>query len=785
MYTAGFASSKPCLTAFSGVFSHPGPRTTVGAAQASGGRAGGEGTLAPLPAAVPGGLRFPREAPKEPRVSAEEQPLSPPSLDLDTPPQALNPDEAARLVESLREVIRHHDYLYYVEARPEISDGEYDRLFRRLQELEEAFPHLITADSPTQRVAGEPREDLPTLRHAAPMLSLDSTNEAAEVRRFDERVRKGLGGRAVEYLLEPKLDGVSLELVYEAGVLVRAVTRGNGEEGEGVTENVRTIPTVPLRLRDRVRPVPPFLSVRGEVLMYLSDFEALNQQLVEEGLEPLANPRNAAAGALRQLDARITARRPLDLLAYDILALEGAEFKEDREVLEALRDWGLKTPERVALASTVEEILEYHASYARDRDRLDYEIDGIVVKVNDLAARAVLGTTSRHPRWALAFKFEPRKEITRVERIVVSVGRTGVLTPVALLRPVEVGGVTVSRASLHNRDELRRKDIREGDLVRIQRAGDVIPQVVERVEEPSRERKPPFEMPDRCPACGSPVKIRGPFTFCPNRFGCPAQLKGRIVHFAGRRALDIEGLGDEKASLLVDRGLVRELADLFDLSVEDLKGLPGFADKAATNLVEGIRRAKSTELRRFLFALGIPEVGEAVARDLAEHFLKVVRTRAAVEKGEGRGAGSDLAAEALDALRRASQEELQQIDGIGPRMADEIYDFFQDPRNAEAIDRILAKGIRFREAVGQEGGALAGKRFVFTGALERLSRSQAKALVEGAGGRVMSGVSRETDYVVAGSEAGSKLDKARELGTRVLSEEEFLRLLEEAGVRVP
>lgn len=711
--------------------------------------------------------------------------MSPEPLDLHTPAQALTPEEGARLVASLREAIRHHDYLYHVEARPEISDGEYDRLFRRLQELEKAFPDLVTPDSPTQRVAGEPREDLPTLRHAAPMLSLDSTDQAAEVRRFDERVRKGLGGRPVQYVLEPKLDGVSLELVYEDGILVRAVTRGNGEEGEGVTDNVRTIPTVPLRLRDRVRPAPSFLSVRGEVLMYLPDFEALNQQLVEDGLEPLANPRNAAAGALRQLDARITARRPLDLLAYEILAVEGAEFEEEQQVLAALREWGLRTPERVVLVSSVEEILKYHEAYARDRDRLTYEIDGIVVKVNDLAARRALGNTSRHPRWALALKFAARKEITRVERIAVSVGRTGILTPVALLRPVEVGGVTVSRATLHNREELRRKDIREGDLVRIQRAGDVIPQVVERVEEAGKERRPPFEMPDRCPVCGSPVRTRGPFTLCPNRFGCPAQIKGRMVHFAGRRALDIEGLGEERASLLVDRGLVRELADLFDLKVEDLKGLPGFADKAAANLVERIQRGKFTELRRFLFALGIPEVGEAVARDLADHFTRVARTENAVEPAGLARAVDEPGSEALAALRRASREELQGIQGIGSRMADEIYEFFHDPINAAAIDRILAKGIRFRERGGRESGALAGKRFVFTGALERLSRNQAKALVEGVGGRVMSGVSRETDYVVAGTDAGSKLEKAREVGIEVLSEQEFLRLLEQAGVRVP
>ncbi|MFC1574891.1 NAD-dependent DNA ligase LigA, partial [Gemmatimonadota bacterium] len=404
------------------------------------------------------------------------------NLDLHASPETLTPAAAEAEAEALRRALGRHNHLYYVEARPEISDAGYDALYRRLVALEEAFPALVTPDSPTQRVGAEPREGLITLAHSAPMLSLDSTQDETELRRFDERVRKAVG-QGVRYLVEPKLDGASLELVYEQGLLTRAVTRGNGWEGEGVTENVRTIPSVPLRLRHEIRPVPPFLSIRGEVLMGLSSFEGLNQRLLAEGLDPFANPRNAAAGALRQLDPRVTAQRPLDLLAYDILAVEGARLRDDQEGVQALRDWGLKTPERVELLEDVEGILAYHQAFLRDRDELDYEIDGIVIKVNDLALRETMGVTSKHPRWALAFKFEPRKEVTRIERIAVSVGRTGVITPVALLLPVEVGGVTVSRASLHNREELERKDVREGDLVRVQRAGDVIPQVVERVEE--------------------------------------------------------------------------------------------------------------------------------------------------------------------------------------------------------------------------------------------------------------------------------------------------------------
>ena len=671
------------------------------------------------------------------------------------------PDRALRdEVEALREKIRHHDHLYYVKAEPRISDGEYDALFGRLRELEEEFPGLVTDDSPTRRVGAEPREEFSTLDHAAPMLSLDSTRDEAALRRFHERVGKGLGEEAeVEYLLEPKLDGAAIELVYQEGSLLRAVTRGNGWRGEGVTENVKTIPSVPLRLRETYRPLPGFLSVRGEVIMYLSSFEEFNRKLVEGGSDPLANPRNAAAGALRQLDTGIGASRPLALLAYDILAVEGAAFAKDEEVIRALQEWGLPVPERIQSARGIEEVVEYHAAFHRDRDDLDYEIDGIVVKLNDLPARERLGSTSHHPRWALAFKFEPRKEVTRIEKIAVSVGRTGVLTPVALLLPVEVGGVTVSRASLHNREELERKDVREGDLVRIQRAGDVIPQILGRVEEEERERKGAFQMPERCPACRTEVARKGPFTVCPNRFGCPAQLKGRIFHFGSRSALDIEGLGEETAALLVDQGLVQGLADLFDLAPEDLAGLEGFADKSAANLVAAIQRKKRVELARFLFGLGIPEVGVTVAADLAVHF------------------GS------LERVRSASREELEEVKGIGPKMSERITEFLTHESNRAAIDAVVGKGMELKVPEGRGGGGLDGISFVFTGGLDSLTRGGAKEAVEGAGGKVVSSVSSATDYVVAGSGTGSKLERATKLGVDVLDEADFLALLEKAGAR--
>ncbi len=680
-------------------------------------------------------------------------------LDLETDPGALSEDDARRSVQKLREIVRRYAHLYYVEARPEISDDEYDRLYHRLEELEEAHPALVTDDSPTQRVGAEPQDRFETVEHSVPMLSLDSTKDADEIRRFDERVRKALGEDARPvYVLEPKLDGASMELVYEEGTLVRAVTRGNGREGEVVTPNIKTIPSVPLRLRTEERPAPPFLAVRGEVMMYISDFEDFNARLAESGQEPYASPRNSAAGSVRQLDPRITASRKLDLLVYDVMAVEGETLETDIEGLEAIRQWGFKTPDRIDRAEDVDRILEYHARYRDERDDLDYEIDGVVVKLDDLSARERMGSTSHHPRWAIAFKFEPRKEITRIERIGVQVGRTGVLTPVAFLRPVVVGGVTISRASLHNREELKRKDIREGDAVRIQRAGDVIPQVVEVVERDVQGRSAPFEMPEECPACGTPVFEEGPRTICPNRFGCPAQLKGRIQHFGAREALDIEGLGEETANLLVDRGLVKGLANLFDLEPRQLMELEGFAEKSATSLVEAIRSKKRPELQRFLVALGVPEVGVTVARDLARHFG------------------------AFEAIRSATREELESVRGVGPKMSDAIVSFFSDERNAAAVKAILDRGVEPEEREPEPDGASASAAgsAVFTGSLP-VSRSVAEAAWEAVGGRATGSVSGNTDFVVAGENAGSKLEKAEKLGVPVLDWDAFVAKVEGLG----
>jgi DNA ligase (NAD+) len=681
------------------------------------------------------------------------------------------PNSPETRVRELHATLRHHAYLYYVKNRPEISDEAYDELYRELQDLESRHPELVTPDSPTQRVGIQPLDQFPTVEHAAPMLSLDSGADRESLERFDTRMRKalasgldtGTGAAPVRYVVEPKLDGASVELVYEEGRLTRAATRGDGQRGEGITENIRTIGAVPLSLRDEDRPVPGFLALRAEVIMRVAAFDALNARLLEEDRPTFANPRNAAAGSLRQLDPQITASRPLDIYTYDILAAVGYDSEDrwpasHRETLEALREWGLPVNELSRPAETIEDIIAFHAELKSMRDDLDYEIDGIVIKLDELTARDELGATSHHPRWAFAYKFAPRKEVTRLLSIVPSVGRTGTVTPVALMRPVELGGVTVSRATLHNREEVARKDVREGDLIRVQRAGDVIPQVIERIEEPDRARAGPWKMPAACPSCGTPLVERGPFSVCPNLLDCPAQLTGRIQHFASRHALDIEGLGEETSHTLVQEGLVRHLPDLFSLTAEQLLPLEGFADKSAIGLVQAIHAARETELARFIYGLGIPEVGAAVARALAQDLRS------------------------FGALLDADEERLQAIEGIGPIMAEQIVAFLRRPTVAKIIRELLS----FVRPAPPEatGDSLAGRRFVLTGGLERFSRAEAKAALESLGARVTSSVSAQTDYVVAGENPGSKRERALELGVTVLDEAGLLALLEEGGIDI-
>ena len=583
----------------------------------------------------------------------------------------------ARRAERLRDEIRHHDYRYFVLDRPVLSDRAYDRLVDELRRLEAEDPSLASPDSPTQRVAGSPRAGFRTRLHVRPLLSLQATRQPEDVAAFVTRMRTA-AGKATRLVLQPKLDGLSIELVYERGSLRWAITRGDGERGEVVTENVRTIRSVPLRLRDVARPVPRTLSVRGEILLPLAAFEQVNRRLLAAGEEPFANPRNAAAGSVRQLDPSVTAARPLRFVAYEILRVTGARFTTDDDALRALRAWGLATPERTAVVGTTAAVRHYYAALSKQRERLRYEIDGIVLKLNDLAARPRLGVTSHHPRWALAWKFEPRVEVTRVEDIMVQVGRTGLLTPVALLRPVDVSGVTVSRATLHNFVELARHDVRPGDMVRVQRAGDVIPEVVERV--PKRgKRSRPFRPPGKCPICHAKVVREGPQAWCPNRLACPAQLVGRLAHFASRGALDLRGLGPRTLEALVRQGLVREPADLFRLSAAVLRRVEGVGPRLSEKLVREIRSRRRVEFHRLLVALGIPGVGGATARDLARQVGRLGR------------------------LRRANPAELAEIPGVGAATARAIADFFGDRRNAKAIDALLKAGVTVLPG-GRAGG---------------------------------------------------------------------------------
>ena len=665
--------------------------------------------------------------------------------------------EAERQIELLRQQLQYHNYRYYVLDDPQVTDAEYDQLMRRLQELEAVFPELIRPDSPTQRVGATPLEAFGTVLHSLPMLSLDNAFSAAEVRDFDARIKRQLGqSDPIAYVAEPKIDGLAVELVYADGLFVQGSTRGDGVRGEDITQNLRTIKTIPLRLIavDQV-PLPQRLEVRGEVYMTKRDFQRLNARREEEGEPTFANPRNAAAGALRQLDPRITAGRPLAMFCYGVGGVEGITFQTHWDVLQSLARWGFSINPHSEPCHGIEAALAYYERLSQQREELPYEIDGVVIKVNALALQETLGTRSRSPRWALAYKFEPKQAVTRVKEIAVQVGRTGALTPVALLEPVQVAGVEVSRASLHNPDEVVRKDVRAGDWVMVQRAGDVIPEIVEVLKERRTGAEKPFEMPTRCPICGSAV-VRLEDEVVPRCVGlsCLAKLKESIVHFASKRAMDIEGLGDKTVDQLVERGLVKDIGDLYGLTKDAVLKLDRLADKSASNLIAALERSKQTTLPRFLYALGIRHVGEHVAEVLARHYAD------------------------WQALQRAGYEELQSIHEIGPRIAQSIVAFFQDTGNQGVLEKLHRSGVRAtplqRPTVDQ---ALRGKTLVFTGELQRYTRAEAKRLVEARGGRVTSSVSRSTSYVVAGADAGSKLEQARKFGVSVLTEDEFQALL--------
>ena len=669
----------------------------------------------------------------------------------------------------LADEIREHDHRYYVLDKPSVSDAAYDKLMRELKELEEQFPDLRTADSPTQRVSGGLREGFKKVKHVRPLLSLDSLMDESEVTEFDERVKKGLGldeglfAEEVAYMAEPKFDGLSIELVYEDGVFTRGSTRGDGEVGEDVTENLRTIRAIPLKLRDDGPPSRGTVAIRGEVLIPLAAFAELNKRLLEAGDEPFANARNAAAGTVRQLDVAITGSRKLDFFAYDIMSYDAPArgphpFPTQQAMLDSLRAWGFHVETDVKRCKGLADALAFHARLRDKRDALPYEVDGVVIKVDDRAAQTRLGMRSRSPRWAVAYKFPPREEVTQVQDIVVQVGRTGKLTPVAQLKPVDVSGVTVSRATLHNQDELDRKDVRIGDTVRVRRAGDVIPEVVEVLLDQRPKGTQRFELPGKCPVCGSEVVREGAAHLCTNGLACPAQLERHIVHFTMRGAMDIAGLGEKTVKQLLDKGLIKDLADLYQLTPMHLVGLEGFAQKSIDNLIAALENSKTPRLDRFLFALGIEHVGDTVARLLADHF------------------GS------LAELREASEDAIQHIHGLGPEVATSAHHFFANPRNKKVLDRLLKSGVKpVVEARPTGSQALDGETVVFTGGLQTMPRPDAQRLAERHGARVSGTLSKKITLVVAGPGAGSKLDDARRLGITVIDEAAFLKRIGHKG----
>ncbi len=683
-----------------------------------------------------------------------------PTPDLDL--EAIDAEPAAaEAAEQLRAALRHHNYRYYVLDAPVVSDAEYDRLFRQLQALEAEYPGLQTPDSPTHQVGGPVRDELGTVTHPAPMLSLKAVYEEDEVRNFAETCREELGRDAVTYTAEPKFDGLAVELIYEDGRLVQGATRGDGETGEEITANVKTIKGVPLRLRDDARPVPDRLVVRGEAYMRKDEFNAFNRRREEAGKKVFANPRNAAAGSLRQLDSNITAQRPLRIYFYEIAPVDGRDFATHAAVLEALPEWGLRVCEdHIRRCDGIDAALDHHAALVDRRDDLPYEIDGLVIKVNDFDGHETLGVRDRDPRWAAAYKFPPRRATTSIEDLFVQVGRTGRITPVAVLAPVEVGGVEVTRASLHNQNEIDRKDIRIGDTVLIERAGDVIPQVVTVIEDERDGTETPYHIPDTCPVCGAEVVLSDDKkqAFCTGGMTCPAQFRERLKHYASRTATDIEGLGDKRAEQLIDAGLIEDISDLYELEKDDLLQLERYADKSAQNLLDEIAASLEQDLDRFLYALGIPLVGSATARLLAQHFAS------------------------LDEVMAADEDALTAIDDIGPEVAHSIVTFFADDDNRRVIDDIRDAGLTLTNPYAADEAPLAGLTFVFTGSLDDWTRSAVQRFVEQHGANATSSVSGNTDYVVAGPGAGSKRDEAEERDIPVLDEDAFHELLRERGL---
>lgn len=666
-------------------------------------------------------------------------------------------EEAEKEIEKLREEIRYHEYKYYVEAQPEISDYEFDMLMKRLEELETLFPQLITPDSPTQRVGEKPLEGFPTARHDPPLLSLENVYSYEEFLEFHNRVLKALPGESIEYVVEMKIDGVSIVVQYENGIYSRAITRGDGFQGDVVTENIKTIRSLPLKIKEK-----RFVEVRGEVFMPKNAFERLNREREERGESLFANPRNATAGTIRLLDPKEVARRHLDIFFYYIFIEKEYPRETHWENLQLIKELGFKRNELVWFCRSPEDVFRIWDEWKEKREDLPYEVDGLVVKVNSIDQQRRLGATTKFPRWAIAFKFPAKQAVTQIQNIELNVGRTGAVTPVAILKPVQLAGTTVSRATLHNEEEIKRKDIRIGDWVVIEKGGDIIPKVVSVVKSRRMGKERPFVMPKHCPVCGAEL-YRPPGEViwrCPNA-ACPAKIKESILHFVARNAMNIEHIGESLVDQLLENNLIKDPADLYYLKKEDLMNLERMGPKSAQNVLDELERSKSNDLWRLIHALGIRYVGEKTAKLLEEHF------------------------ESLDDLMKSDYNKLITIPEIGDKVADSIVHFFKDEHNLRIIEKLRKAGVNFRRLKKEEGEKpLAGKTFVFTGELDRFTRAKASSIVESLGGKVSSSVSRKTDFVVVGKNPGSKYQKAIKLGVKTLNEEEFIQLLRKSGYEV-
>ena len=663
--------------------------------------------------------------------------------------------DIAKEIEKLRSEIRDHDHKYYVLDKPMISDQAYDRLYRRLKDLEDAHPELVTGDSPTQRVGGAPAKGFTAVKHLEPMTSLDNTYSADEIREFDERVRKNLKGEKVEYVVELKFDGVSTSLLYEDGVWVRGATRGDGASGDEVTNNLKTIRSIPMSFNEAAGDPPGVMEIRGEVYMTKKTLEEINRQKEKDGEELFANPRNAAAGSLKLLDPKAVASRHLNIFVWGIGYCKGIDFKTYAEVIEYLNKAGFRVNPHHKLCRTIDEVIEYCDLWEPKRDKLEFDVDGMVLKVNNLAQREKLGFTSKSPRWSIAYKFPAEKALTEVEDIIVQVGRTGAVTPVAILKPVRLSGTTVSRATLHNFDEIERLDVKIGDKVYVEKSGEIIPKVLSVAKEKRNGKERSFRIPAVCPVCGSKLihPVDEVALRCEN-VGCQAQIKETVLHFASRNAMDIEGMGDATVSQLVDKGLVKDYGDIYRLTLEAVMGLERMARRSGENLLEAIGKSKSADLSRLIYGLGIRHVGERSGWILAEHF------------------GS------IDALKKAAVDDLTAVHEIGEVVADSIYAFFRSKENLKILEKLETSGVRMSQPKAMNiTKKLDGKTVVITGALRSFSRSEAEAMVRKLGGNASSSVSKNTDYLVYGDEAGSKLDKAKALGVKVITEEEFKKLI--------